>query len=48
MGELNAFNHFRGIFAERFPPYCQSANGVAEVFWREIFKLVHSVLWDQW
>jgi hypothetical protein len=29
------------------PPYCQSANGVSEVFWRDTFRLVRTILWDQ-
>ena len=46
-GELAAFNRVRGIKAERSPPKCQSMNGVAEVFWRETFKAVRAILWDQ-
>ena len=46
-GELAAYNRVRGIQAERSPPHCQSGNGVAEVFWRDAFKLVRAILWDQ-
>jgi hypothetical protein len=45
--ELIAFNNVRGIQAEYSPPHCQSGNGVAEVYWRETFKLVRAILWDQ-
>ena len=47
VGELAAFNNCRGIEPEYSPPHCQSGNGVAEVFWRETFKCVRSILWDQ-
>lgn len=26
---------------------CQSANGTSEVFWRDSFRMVRSILWDQ-
>jgi hypothetical protein len=47
IGELAAFNRTRGILAERSPPHCQSGNGVAENYWRETFKIVRAILWDQ-
>ena len=47
IGEFAAFNRVRGIQAERSPPHCQSGNGVAEVYWREVFKMVRAILWDQ-
>jgi hypothetical protein len=47
VGELAAFNNCRGIEPEYSPPHCQSGNGVAEVFWRETFKCVRALLWDQ-
>ena len=47
IGELRAFNNTRGIQPEYSPPHCQSGNGVAEVFWRETFKMVRTILWDQ-
>ena len=43
IGELAAFNNCRGIEAEYSPPHCQSGNGVAEVFWRETFKIVRAL-----
>lgn len=46
-GEFAAYNRVRGIQAERSPPHCQSGNGVAEVFWRDVFKTVRAILWDQ-
>ena len=45
--ELRAFNNARGIQAEFSPPHCQSINGVAEVFWRDTFRMVRTILWDQ-
>ena len=45
--ELIAFNNCRGITAEYSSPHCQSGNGVAEVYWRETFKMVRAILWDQ-
>jgi transposase InsO family protein len=45
--EMQAFNNVRGIAQEYSPPHCQSGNGVAEVFWRDTFRLVRSILWDQ-
>ena len=47
IGEMVAFNNIRGIQPEYSPPHCQSGNGVAEVFWRDIFRLVRASLWDQ-
>lgn len=46
-GELDAFCRLQGVRREYSPPHCQSANGVAENFWRETFKLVRSILYDQ-
>ena len=37
----------RVIRQEFSPPHCQSANGVAECFWRDTFRLVRTILWDQ-
>ena len=37
----------RIIRQEFSPPHCQSANGVAECFWRDTFRLVRTILWDQ-
>jgi transposase InsO family protein len=37
----------RIIRQEFSPPYCQSANGVAESFWRDTFRFVRTILWDQ-
>ena len=45
--ELAAFNASRNVTAEYSPPHCQSGNGCAEVFWRETFKIVRTLLWDQ-
>ncbi len=47
IGEMVAFNNIHGIQPEYSPPHCQSGNGVAEVFWRDIFRLVRASLWDQ-
>ena len=44
---VTAFNNVRGILSEKSPPYCQSMDGVGEVYWRETFKLVRNILWDQ-
>ena len=45
--EMVQFCSSRGIWQEYSPPHCQSANGVAEVFWRDAFRLVRAILWDQ-
>jgi len=45
--EMTAFNNVRGIQAERSPPHCQSADGVSEVYFRETFKMVRTIIWDQ-
>ena len=37
----------RVIKQEFSPPHCQSANGVAECFWRDTFRMVRTILWDQ-
>jgi hypothetical protein len=47
IGELAAWYKSRGIRQEFSPPDCQSANGVAENFWREMAKYVRAILWDQ-
>ena len=45
--ELQAYCRYNAIAQEWSAPHCQSANGTSEVFWRETFKLVRSILWDQ-
>ena len=45
--EMQAYCRYSGIAQEWSPPHCQSANGTSEVYWRETFKLVRSILWDQ-
>jgi hypothetical protein len=44
---IEAYNNPRGCTHEYSSPYCQSGNGVAEVYWRETFKYVRNILWDQ-
>ena len=44
---FDAFNNTRGIESERSSPYCQFGDGVSEVYWRETFKMVRTILWDQ-
>ncbi len=45
--EMELFCASRGIWQEFSPPHCPSANGVAEVAWRDTFKMVRSMLHDQ-
>ena len=45
--EMQAFCQSTMIVQEWSPPHCQSGNGVSEVFWRDTFKLVRAILWDQ-
>ena len=44
---IEAYNNPRGCTHEYSSPYCQSGNGVAEVYWRETFKYIRNILWDQ-
>ena len=46
-GEFRTYNNVRGIQAEYAPPYCQSGNGVAEVYWRVTFNTLRTILHDQ-
>ena len=45
--EMSLFCSTRGIWQEFSPPHCPSANGVAEVAWRDTFKMVRTILHDQ-
>ena len=45
--EMQAFCRSREIRQEFSPPHCQSANGVSEVYWRETFKMVRTIIYDQ-
>ena len=45
--ETVAFLKSRNISPEYSPPHCQSLNGVAEVFWREIMKMTRYAIHDQ-
>jgi hypothetical protein len=45
--EFKAWCNSHGIEQEFSPPHCQSGNGVSECYWRETFKFVRTVLWDQ-
>ena len=45
--EMSLFCSTRGIWQEMSPPHCQSANGVAEVAWRDTFRMVRTILYDQ-
>ena len=45
--EMDAFNNCRGIQSERSPPFCQSGDGVSEVYWRDTFRMVRTIIWDQ-
>ena len=45
--EMSLFCSTRGIWQEFSPPHCPSANGVAEVAWRDTFKMVRTILQDQ-
>ena len=45
--EMELFCASRGIWQEFSPPHCPSANGVAEVAWRDTFKMVRTILHDQ-
>ena len=45
--EMEKFYAARGIWKEHSPPHCQSGNGVAEVAWRDTFKMVRAILEDQ-
>ena len=45
--EMQLFCASRGIWQEFSPPHCPSANGTAEVAWRDTFKMVRAILHDQ-
>jgi hypothetical protein len=45
--EFQAWCAARGIRQEFSAPDCQSGNGTAENYWREMAKYVRAVLWDQ-
>lgn len=44
---LRAYCRTHNILQEFAPPFCASANGCSEVYWRETFKFVRALLWDQ-
>jgi hypothetical protein len=46
-GETKGYCASKGIKQEFSPPHCQSANGVAEAFFRVLFALVRTALHDQ-
>jgi len=46
-GETQAYCQSHQISQEWSPPHCQSGNGVSEVYWRETFRIVRAILWDQ-
>ena len=45
--EVKSYIAARKILPEYSPPHCQSVNGTAEVFWREIMKMTRLALHDQ-
>lgn len=46
-GILQSWCASHTIRQEFSPPDCQSGNGVAENYWREMARYVRSILWDQ-